>query len=87
MITVYFGPDEMLRQLEREYKNARAKYNRAKKSSVKYNIQNCNDHNMRVRAIVELRVASEGLSIALNNYNSRRAELGMKQILVEGINK
>ena len=82
-----FFTDPLLNQLEREYRKARAKYNKAQRNSVKYHIMSDNyNYNDNVRSMVEARAASEDLYVALQNYNLRRSQLGMKPILIKGVN-
>lgn len=72
--------------IEKEYKRARSKYNRAIKKQSRYSIDNCDNHNQRAIAISELNAARDQLKVILEQYNIARNQLGMKPILIYGVN-
>lgn len=83
----FWNQDRTYEVLEKAYRKARAKYNKAQKNRVKYHIMSDDyNYNDNVRSIVDARAATEELTLALNNFNQYRAQLGMKLIMIRGIN-
>lgn len=72
--------------IEKEYKRARAKYNRAVKKQSRYSIHNCNNHTQRAIACSELNAARDELKVILEQYNMARIKMNKKPILIYGVN-